>query len=218
MEISYWKSRWQKNKTGWHLDHVYPYLVKFWPTLSLSDEATVLVPLCGKSRDVLWLAEQGFQVIGVEASAAGLEQLREASGQSFTQTSRYGNPIHRSGNLTLWEANFLSLPAEAMPPIAAVYDKASIVALPPAKRKIYAQKIITLCGPGTQILLQTFEYNQAEMHGPPFSVPQKEVAHLFGEHFSIKLLHERSMLSDVDKFRRRGLHSRFIERLYHLHE
>ncbi|HLR26821.1 MAG TPA: hypothetical protein VK112_13220, partial [Fodinibius sp.] len=195
-----------------------PYLVKFWPALSLSDGATVLVPLCGKSRDVLWLADQGFQVIGVEASAAGLEQLREASGQSFTQTSRYGNAIYCSDNVALWEANFLSLPAKALPPVDAIYDKASIVALPPAKREIYARKIIALCGSGTQILLQTFDYDQTDMHGPPFSVPEKEITRLFGGHLNIELLHERSMLNDVDKFRRRGLRSRFIERLYHLHE
>src|SRR5699024_1992525 len=151
MEISYWESRWQKNKTGWHLDHIYPHLIKFWPVLKLSRKATVLVPLCGNSRDVLWLAEQGFRVIGVDASATGLEQHRQASGKSFTHTTSYGHSIFRSGGITLWEANFLSLPAEALPPVDAVYDKASIVALPPEKRKMHAEKILELSQSGTQI-------------------------------------------------------------------
>jgi len=216
MEISYWKSRWKKDKTGWQLNKVYPNLVKYWPLLSLPKNATVLVPLCGKSRDVLWLAEQGYRVIGIEASPIALRQLRTATGKSFSEGTKYGEKVYQSEQLSLWECDFFSLPPEALPPVDAVYDKASIVAMPAGKRTSYAQKLVDLQNSDTQFLIQTFEYEQNEMDGPPFSVPETEVRNLFQVFDHIEVVNERSMLSRVDKFRQRGLSTYFNEKVYHL--
>lgn len=217
MEISYWKSRWRKGNTGWHLDHVFPPLTKLWPTLSVPKDATVMVPLCGKSQDLQWLADQGHHVIGVEASSQAIEEFIAASPESFTRTKRYGYIIFYSPSLALWQGNFLTFPDQAVENIDAIYDKASLVALPPDKREEYAAKLLELCSPHTQLLLQTFEYNQDEMTGPPFSVPLKEVLALFGNHFNIHLLQKESMLADVQKFQQRGLSSYFVEMIYHLY-
>ena len=45
MEISYWQSRWRKDKTGWHMNHVFEPLKKYWPQLNLDSNSNVLVPL-----------------------------------------------------------------------------------------------------------------------------------------------------------------------------
>ncbi len=63
MNISYWKNRWEKGNTGWHMDHVYSLLPKLWPQFNLPANAKVLVPLCGKSLDLLWLLQKNFHVI-----------------------------------------------------------------------------------------------------------------------------------------------------------
>jgi thiopurine S-methyltransferase len=54
---------------------VTPLLQKYWPTLELPPGSTVLVLLCGKSRDMVWLAEQDFRVVGVELSQLAVEQF-----------------------------------------------------------------------------------------------------------------------------------------------
>lgn len=216
MEISYWKNRWQQNKTGWHRQEVYPQLPRFWSRLDLPKEARVLVPLCGKSHDIDWLAEQGFQLIGVDASGKALKHIMERFPESFLRTESHGYTVFRSDTMELWQGDFLNFPKAAINPIAAVYDKASIVALPPAMRKKYAGKLLELSGKHTQIFLQSFEYDQHEMNGPPFSVSEREIKNLLGASFDIMLLHKQSRFEEVEKFHRRGLSSYFMEKIYHL--
>lgn len=66
MQADFWQARWQRNEIGFHLSEVNPYLLRHWPTLGLSADSRVLVPLCGKSLDLSWLAGQGHAVLGVE--------------------------------------------------------------------------------------------------------------------------------------------------------
>jgi thiopurine S-methyltransferase len=68
MQPEFWHKRWASNQIGFHLPQVNPYLQRFWPALGLEEGSRVLVPLCGKSLDLLWLAHQGHEVLGVELS------------------------------------------------------------------------------------------------------------------------------------------------------
>ena len=47
--------------------------------LGLAKGAAVLVPLCGKSLDLVWLAEQGHAVIGVELAEAFVKEQQRAA-------------------------------------------------------------------------------------------------------------------------------------------
>ena len=61
-----WLSRWIDGRIGWHEADGNRALHRFWP--DLESGSRVLVPLCGKSPDMLWLAERGNDVTGVEIS------------------------------------------------------------------------------------------------------------------------------------------------------
>ena len=63
-----WQQSWRDRDIAFHQHVVNPHLVKFWQNLRLTAADRVFVPLCGKSLDLLWLAEQGHPVIGVELS------------------------------------------------------------------------------------------------------------------------------------------------------
>lgn len=214
MELSYWQSRWQNDNTGWHMNQVYPLLPDLWPRLSIKANAQVLVPLCGKSLDMKWLAEQGCQVTGVEISRKALKEFMEGVLAPFSTTSSHGFAIYKSKNIILWEGDFLKLPATGIATPDLIYDKASMVALPPDLRNDYAQKVLSLCSAHTKILLQTFEYKQAEMTGPPFSVDEKEIREYFGKRFFLQQLHEQSKIEELNKFQRRGLSSYLLEKVF----
>jgi len=216
MEISYWQSRWHKNNTGWHMDDIYPLLTKLWPRLSIKPDTNVLVPLCGKSLDLHWLTDRGHHVTGVEVSRKALRKVMDRHSGDFTEDASHGFTIYHSELLELWEGDFLKLPANEIPKPDIIYDKAAIVALPPERRELYARKLLECCGKHTQILLQTFEYNQEEMNGPPFSVTEEELNQLLGKHFEFTLMHEQSKMDELSKFQRRGLSSYLIEKVYHL--
>jgi len=72
MEIDFWLDRWNNNQTGFHQQQVNPYLIYFYgekgPAVEQREKLKVFVPLCGKSKDMLWLAQNGYKVFGVECS------------------------------------------------------------------------------------------------------------------------------------------------------
>jgi thiopurine S-methyltransferase len=68
MDKDFWLTKWASNRIGFHLTDVNPLLIEYWPELSPKEEEQVLVPLCGKSEDLVWLASKHQKVIGVELS------------------------------------------------------------------------------------------------------------------------------------------------------
>ncbi len=68
MTKEYWLNRWERSEIGFHQDQFNPYLMEYWSQLQVSDNNTVFVPLCGKSRDMIWLQNRGHSVLGVEFS------------------------------------------------------------------------------------------------------------------------------------------------------
>ena len=58
MDADFWHARWQENRIGFHLPQTHYLLVRYWPVLQAGPGERVLVPLCGKSLDMLWLLEQ----------------------------------------------------------------------------------------------------------------------------------------------------------------
>lgn len=216
MEISYWQSRWAKDKTGWHMNTVYPVLPKVWPNITIKENGCVLVPLCGKSLDLQWFIRQGYHVVGVDASSKAHYRVMDRMDEPFTEDDSHGFHIYRSNSIELWEGDFFKVPVKEFPTPDLIYDKASIIALSAKKRSRYAQKIIDLSGPSTHILMQTFEYDQKEMNGPPFSVDEETVRRMFGTRFSLHVLHEQSKLKELNRFQRRGLSSYLTEKVYHL--
>jgi thiopurine S-methyltransferase len=216
MEISYWQSRWRNDKTGWHMRQVYPYLVACWHKLNLDEGSTVLVPLCGKSLDLHWLAERGHRVIGIEISEIAIQQFINDSKRSFRNREHGPFTVYSSDRIELWQGDVFKLSSLLLPHIDAIYDKAALIAFPERMRAPYARLMQALCSAHTQMFLNTLEYEQDEMTGPPFSVNREELNKRYGDRFEIHLLQEASLMEDVPKFQRRGLSSYLQEKVYWL--
>lgn len=219
MEPEFWLQRWRRGEIGFHLDQPNPRLVAHWSALALPAAARVLVPLCGKSRDLAWLAERGHHVIGVELSSIAVtdffrEQL--APSHPLPGPSRWGNfDRYRTGNLEILCGDCFDLERSLVGPLGAVYDRAALVALPEPLRQRYVRLLTELLPSGAQMLLVTFDYPQAEMAGPPFSVGPNAVQALYGAHFAIELLASADILDAEPRFRQRGLR-RLHEHVFHL--
>jgi thiopurine S-methyltransferase len=188
MEAGFWHERWEAGEIGFHQDSTHQMLVKHWPALRLAAGACVLVPLCGKSRDMLWLADTGYDVVGVELSEIAVQAFL-AENDLVAQSGAAGRfAACRAGRVTLLCGDFFALTPEVTGPIAAVYDRAALVALPPDMRRRYVAKLRQLCAPGVQMLLITFEYAEGAISAPPFCVPEAEVRSLYSEWCAVDLL------------------------------
>ncbi len=213
MNGEYWLSRWAKNKAGFHQMHVNAHLERWIDRLELAGGDSIFVPLAGKSRDMLWLAERGFRVLGVELSTIAVEAFFVEGKLDPTIEEHGAFTLYSSGSIRLLRGDFFDLTQDDLAGTAAVYDRASLIAFPPAMRERYARHLASIIPSGARILLVTVEYPDAEMDGPPFSVPEQEVRQIFGDHFTIGHLDERDVLAENERFRQRGL-TRLSEQVY----
>lgn len=167
-----WLSRWESGKTGWHQSGGNTALRKFWPGLSV--DSRVLVPLCGKSPDLLWLAQQGCAVTGVELSEVAVRAFFAETGIGFEVEESLGLAWFRAleQEITIVCGDYFQFSDQ---PFDALYDRASLIALPADIRPAYIQHTKSLLKPEAKQLLLTIEYDQSKGSGPPFSVMPAEV-------------------------------------------
>jgi thiopurine S-methyltransferase len=170
--LDFWHSRWEAGQTGWHEPEGNVALHKFWPSLACGSR--VLVPLCGKSSDLLWLAEQGSSVTGIELSEIAARAFFNDAGLSFETEKINGFNWFRSreANIAIACGNYFEF---LDTPFDALYDRAALVALPANKRAEYALHTKGLLKPDARQLLLTIEFDQSRVEGPPFSVMPAEV-------------------------------------------
>ena len=205
MNPEFWHARWERGEIGWHLDEINTHLLRYWPALALPSSATVFVPLCGKTLDMLWLAGEGHRVLGVEISEIAVRELFAQHGLSPTVTEAGRFQRWQADELTVLRGDFFDLTPAELNGIGAVYDRASLIALPPSRRSAYAAHLKAIAPMTAPALLITLAYDQREMRGPPFSVQPEEVAALYADRYAIGHLDTIDALADAPGFRRRGL-------------
>ena len=207
MEKEFWLERWERQEIGFHQDEINPYLREHWAEVHAPPDGVVFVPLCGKSRDMLWLREQGHPVLGVELSPIAVHAFFEDRDcvPGHIASERFDCCI--ADEICILCGDLFDLTRGDLDKVKAVYDRASLVALPPEMRERYATHLASILPGGTRILLVTFDYPQHEMAGPPFAVSIGEVEALFREHAEMRLLAQHDVLEQNPRFRQRGLTS-----------
>jgi thiopurine S-methyltransferase len=205
LDAELWHERWREGRIGFHLNETNPNLSEWYSKLELVAGQSVFVPLCGKSLDLLWLGSQGLDVVGVEISELAVRSFFEENGLEPEVASVNDHDQWCAGNITILHANYFDLQPNDLGPIDAVYDRASLIALPPDMRGAYAEKMRELVSTNVPMLLITLDYPGHQMSGPPFPVSSGEVGELYGDHYRIERLACMDLLSDEPHWREKGL-------------
>jgi thiopurine S-methyltransferase len=187
---AFWQDRWATGQIGFHEGTPNAFLTHFWPGLDAGTR--VLVPLCGKSADLAWLAARGHDVTGVE--------LSEVAARAFFEERSLEPSLHRVGpflrlglpGLAILVGDIFDLRAAELPAWDAWYDRAALIALPAEQRPSYAA-LVRASAPGGGLLVSLTRRDGA---GPPFSVEDAEVQNL---HPGARLLLRRA--SDEARWR-----------------
>ncbi len=188
MQQDFWLQCWQQNQLGWQQDDAHP-LLRSAPSDWLNT-SPVFVPLCGKSPDLLFLAQQA-PVVGAELSEIACRdfftenQLVAACNQSGAFT------CYTAAEIKLWQGDFFQLGPEQVAGCRRIYDRAALIALPAPMRQEYVHQLRALM-PTADMLLLSLEYPVAEKNGPPFSVPAEEISELFN-FAQVTLLQQRDL-------------------------
>ena len=164
-----WLERWQAGRIGWHEDHGNASLKKYWQ----GNGRTVLVPLCGKSVDLRWIAEQGNRVVGVELSRIAVEAFFDEQGIGYSTSEDQLPRYDAEGiDITIYCGDFFEL---ANLRCDAHFDRGALIAVPPDMRPAYAAHVDSLLVDDAEQLIITVDYDDQVASGPPFPVGQREL-------------------------------------------
>jgi len=163
-----WLERWAEGRIGWHQPQGNDSLKRYWRP----GERRVLVPLCGKSYDLVWLEEQGNEVVGVELSDIAaqaffdenaLEFRRVAGGTRFEAVDR---------RITIVCRDYFSFHDDGFD---GYFDRGALAALPRSMRGDYAAHSSERLAANAFQLIITLEYDETIASGPPFSIDGEEI-------------------------------------------
>jgi thiopurine S-methyltransferase len=180
MDEAPWRDRWREGRIGFHEGRPNTFLER--QVGRLGANRRVLVPLCGKAEDLAFLAGLGHTVVGIELVEDAVRAFFDEHGIT-PEVTRHGEHVsYRAGPITIVAGDFFTVTRALVGAIDAVYDRAAVVALPPALRPAYAAHLRELVPAGAPGLVITFEYPQDLIAGPPFAVLEPELRALYGAH------------------------------------
>ena len=187
-EAEFWDLRYQAAFAPWDAGGTPAQFAAF--VAGASRPRTILVPGCGAAHEVRFLAERGWDVIGIDFSHAALAAARALLGPHVNRV-RYGD--------------FFAPIAEA--PFEVVYERAFLCALPRRLWGPWAERIAELVEPGGT-LAGYFYFDGGErgpphatLHrGPPF--PLRDMAELDALMAGkFERIHDAPVADSIDVFR-----------------
>lgn len=175
-----WENIWHQlgDKVPWQMPDPHPCLVRNIKILTGDKEKQrILVPLCGMSNDLIWLADQGHTVVGIEAVRAPIKAFFHRNQLEYDLDAINMAPSGayifkaKTKDITIVECDFWSFRKAAVggQPFDAVWDRAALIAMlarpqdsgiSTGKRYLKVLKdALTPCG---RILIETLLYDPEE--------------------------------------------------------
>ncbi len=221
MQPDFWHDKWQSKQTGFNQAKPNALLTAHFAKLAAPIGSTIFVPLCGKSIDMVWLAAQGYDVIGVDL----VEQaVIEFFAENHMSPTGHPHPSHpnlklyqgdyagsgHTQSISIWVGDIFELTANDIGRVAAVYDRAALVALPDdnetSLRRRYIKKVIEMTQTAPQLLLN-FTVNEdvldetkgfdKKTFGPPFVIKDDTITDYYQDTYAIKHL-AKEAANDTD--------------------
>lgn len=215
MNREFWLERWSNEEIGFHQADVNPWLIRCWPELAAPPGSVVFVPLCGKSLDVRWLADQGHPVVGVELAESAVRSYFAEAGVACQLQRVPHHQLFIGGPVSIYCGDFMDMIGLYLRGVTVTYDRAALIALPPAMRACYADHLLRIVPDGCRILLLTLEYPQEQVAGPPHAVLEPEVQALFGGRCQVETLFREPTRLLPPKFAEAGL-TEAVEAVYRI--
>ncbi|CAM3674916.1 Thiopurine S-methyltransferase [Vibrio aerogenes CECT 7868] len=195
MKIDYWLEKWASNQISFHQVQENPFLLKYWTRLLPQQDEKVLVPLCGKSEDLVWLASRHQEVYGVEVSEIAVRALfAENFYTPLVTRVDSSHELYQFDELNLYRGDFFTAP---LPAVDLIYDRAAMVVISPEERQQYAERLLALLKTGGRILLISAHYEHSDEFEGIFPVQQSDLERLF-PHCRIACLSESVLLGSEE--------------------
>ncbi|XP_006818719.1 putative thiopurine S-methyltransferase [Saccoglossus kowalevskii] len=195
----HWNERWEQGRIkGFHLPHVNELLSEHLHSLiNGRKKLRIFVPLCGKSVDMIWLANQGHIVIGVEFSKLAILQFFGENSLEYTATSvdKLVNGElfqNKEGNIMIYKCNLFDLSSDIIGQVDAILDRAAFSAIMPVERQKYRDLMISTMHTHTRYGLILENFDHTIMSGPPYCISPTMLEQIFGDQLNIEKIGEKA--------------------------
>jgi SAM-dependent methyltransferase len=168
-DAAFWDERFAAGFMPWDAGAVPPRLAAWLAANRGGGARRVLIPGCGSGYEAAAFEDAGFATLAIDYSAQAIAQATATLG------------AERAARL-LREADFFKL---AEPAFDLIYERAFVIALPPARWPDWARRTHELLVPGGLLLgFFLFDENPAEpRRGPPFAQRRVELERLLAAGF-----------------------------------
>lgn len=167
--LEFWCKIWEEGVIRFHQKDYNSQMVAFFKDRDLTDQS-VLIPLAGKTKDILFFLEKGAKVTAVEFCQQAVVDFFTENKIPYTKNEN----IYQGKNITFFASDFFNFSSTA--PFDVLYDRASQVVFNRADRPRYYQQIAKLIHPKTLLLLGSIDHDGPEDFGPPFKISAQEIS------------------------------------------
>ena len=188
--LELWNNIYKNKKDNWSNEEADGVVTEFSMDLTQRKvNQSILVPLCGRSKVVLTLAEQGHKVVGIEWSKIAILAFFEDNKLPYVELvySLDGKdiPMYQAKEklITIYCADIFAFKNhKGIGLFDCILDHGSI-GMFYADRAMYAAIIKSFIKPGGRVLLSIFDYVHSEHPTIPFAVTEEEVISTFKDTF-----------------------------------
>lgn len=197
MDESFWHEKWESNQIGFHLDDTNPLLINHINKLDLKKGSRIFLPLCGKTLDIAYLLNNGYAIVGIELSEIAIQQLFQDLNLKPTISNEDKLIRYQANGIDIFIGDLFHLDSTILGKVDAIYDRASLVALPLETRQRYTKHLIKITHYAQQLII-TFEYDQSKMSGPPFSIISSEISEHYADTYSsIECVEQKNIIGGM---------------------
>jgi SAM-dependent methyltransferase len=169
LDQNYWNEKWLNNETGWDIGQASPPIVEYmkqYPNKNIK----ILIPGCGNAYEAEFLYENGFRDITlIDIAPKAVEILQEKFKNNPEIKVLCQDFFEHTGNYDL------------------IIEQTFFCAIPPARRKEYAEKAFSLLNPNGKLIGVLFD-KQFNQPFPPFGGCPCEYKPIFQPYFEIKTM------------------------------
>lgn len=209
--VAEWSSRWNDGRIGFHRTKVTAVLIDNVKTLTKGKAGQrIVVPLCGKSLDMLWLADQGHNVVGIEAVPQACEEFFKESNLEYAVTEVPGiadGKLYKSGcgRIQIYCCDIFLLNENILGQYDVILDRGSLVAIYPEDRERYVTLMKSLLKEDGKMLLMVVEYdwNERKKKGPPRPFFRNDLDKLYSDWCEMEEIDRSDMIPmNPDRFQK----------------
>nr|XP_039260200.1 probable thiopurine S-methyltransferase [Styela clava] len=151
----------------------------------------IFLPLCGKSPDIKWLIDEGYEVVGLECSEHAILEFFEENSVEFeksvsTKDHSFRVYTGKTANVVIYEGDYFKFNSDIAGGLFdAVWDSASLNTIELASRKPYVEIMRSVLDKQAKYMLSAMYFGEKRTWiNNPFDITDADMTELFGEYFT----------------------------------